>query len=537
MRLGKINFGEEVYTTEEIDQKFAALGADVDARLAGKASLEGGKVPSDELPSYVDDVEEYASLAGFPEEGEEGKIYVAKDTNKTYRWTGTQYTKVGGDDAILTPVYSDTPTFSEWVCSPAELYGETAFVEEINGFWILSTPSISGLETGPEVGAEDTRIDFEIEGVTATRTRTDITGYTLGDQDDKPIAPAKDYALKSDIPDISGLATKGEVAAKANDSDVLHKSGDETASGKKVFSTNVSIGNNNISASHSFAVGAQNTVSDAYSVAIGSNNTASGGRNLAVGVGHIVPNLNEAAFGSYSYHISKSSLSNDIKGYATCFSVGCGTASERLSALSIRENGQVYILNVGGWDGKTILGTNLDVASAIYVARNVANAAKNTADITYEMYENLASFVGFSQPDCLTPYTRITMADGSEKFITEVEVGDKVLSPFGEDEVTGVFHGNKGAYDIWEFEDGAVVTTVGRHRFWNCDLGEPLYLEAWNIGEYAVRADKTKVALVSHMHVESEYEYATLFTKTHNLYYANGLLAGNRNSTRKGVNV
>lgn len=58
----------------------------------GVASLdENGLVPSSQLPSYVDDVLEYASTSSFPAQGESGKIYIAFDTEKTYRWTGTQY--------------------------------------------------------------------------------------------------------------------------------------------------------------------------------------------------------------------------------------------------------------------------------------------------------------------------------------------------------------------------------------------------------------------------------------------------------------
>lgn len=58
----------------------------------GIATLDSsGKVPSSQLPSFVDDVLEYASLSSFPTTGESGKIYVALDTNKTYRWGGTSY--------------------------------------------------------------------------------------------------------------------------------------------------------------------------------------------------------------------------------------------------------------------------------------------------------------------------------------------------------------------------------------------------------------------------------------------------------------
>lgn len=61
----------------------------------GYAALDAtGKVPAAQLPSYVDDVLEYASLSGFPATGETGKIYVALDTNKTYRWSGSAYVEI-----------------------------------------------------------------------------------------------------------------------------------------------------------------------------------------------------------------------------------------------------------------------------------------------------------------------------------------------------------------------------------------------------------------------------------------------------------
>ena len=62
---------------------------------SGVATLdESGKVPSTQLPSFVDDVLEYENFEAFPETGESGKIYVTKDTNLEYRWSGTQYTQI-----------------------------------------------------------------------------------------------------------------------------------------------------------------------------------------------------------------------------------------------------------------------------------------------------------------------------------------------------------------------------------------------------------------------------------------------------------
>jgi len=58
------------------------------------ATLVGGKVPSDQLPSFVDDVLEYANNSAFPATGEAGKIYVSLATNKTFRWSGSAYIEI-----------------------------------------------------------------------------------------------------------------------------------------------------------------------------------------------------------------------------------------------------------------------------------------------------------------------------------------------------------------------------------------------------------------------------------------------------------
>lgn len=65
----------------------------------GYAPLDGSSlIPSIHLPSYVDDVLEYANFAAFPVTGETGKIYIDLATNKQWRWTGTIYADITGGD-------------------------------------------------------------------------------------------------------------------------------------------------------------------------------------------------------------------------------------------------------------------------------------------------------------------------------------------------------------------------------------------------------------------------------------------------------
>lgn len=67
----------------------------------GIATLDSsGFVPSTQLPSYVDDILEYASYNSLPSVGETGKIYVTLDTNLTYRWSGASYIEISKSLAL-----------------------------------------------------------------------------------------------------------------------------------------------------------------------------------------------------------------------------------------------------------------------------------------------------------------------------------------------------------------------------------------------------------------------------------------------------
>lgn len=60
------------------------------------------QIDSQYLPSYVDDVVEYAQKSSFPTTGEAGKIYVDKTTNLTWRWSGTAYVEISPSLALGT---------------------------------------------------------------------------------------------------------------------------------------------------------------------------------------------------------------------------------------------------------------------------------------------------------------------------------------------------------------------------------------------------------------------------------------------------
>ena len=89
----QIGLGE---VTNDAQVKRSEMGV-----AGGVATLDQeGKVPSSQLPSFVDDVIEVATLDELPATGEAGKIYVTKDTNLTYRWSGSKYVEISASLAL-----------------------------------------------------------------------------------------------------------------------------------------------------------------------------------------------------------------------------------------------------------------------------------------------------------------------------------------------------------------------------------------------------------------------------------------------------
>lgn len=87
------------YVDDEVAKKISSTEKGV---ANGVATLdENGLVPSSQLPSYVDDVEECADKATMDAKtGEAGKIYVTVDDGKTYRWSGSAYVEISSSLAL-----------------------------------------------------------------------------------------------------------------------------------------------------------------------------------------------------------------------------------------------------------------------------------------------------------------------------------------------------------------------------------------------------------------------------------------------------
>lgn len=144
----------EVYTKTEVDNALALkLNTSLKGAINGLAELDAnGRVPSSQLPSYVDDVLEFTSIANFPVTGETGKIYIAQDTNKTYRWSGSGYSEISASLALgetsSTAYRGDKGkiAYDHSQITGANPHGTTK--EQITGLKTTDSPIFNGLTVG-----------------------------------------------------------------------------------------------------------------------------------------------------------------------------------------------------------------------------------------------------------------------------------------------------------------------------------------------------------------------------------------------------
>lgn len=138
------------------------------------SKITSGTIDPARLPSFVDDVLEFANLAGFPTTGEAGKIYIALDTNKSYRWSGSTYVyitsgavdSVAGKTGVVTLVKADVGLANVDNTSDANKPISTATQNALNTKVDTSTnQTIAGVKTFSST------ISGSISGNAATATK------------------------------------------------------------------------------------------------------------------------------------------------------------------------------------------------------------------------------------------------------------------------------------------------------------------------------------------------------------------------------
>ena len=136
---------------------------DLQNALNLKADLVDGKVPSSQLPSYVDDIVEVATYSALPTTGETGKIYVVLDTNLIYRWSGSAYIEIKDSSAV-------------WGAITGTLSSQTDLQSALNAKFNNPTG-----DTTQYIAGDGSLITFPVAGQAGTLVREvrNTTGATL----------------------------------------------------------------------------------------------------------------------------------------------------------------------------------------------------------------------------------------------------------------------------------------------------------------------------------------------------------------------
>lgn len=175
----------------------------------GIVPLDGNAlIPSQYLPSYVDDVIEYANLAAFPATGSNGVIYVALDTNKTYRWSGSIYIEISPSE--VTSVFGRSGAV-------------TAQSGDYNALQITNTPS--GSISATTVQAAINELDTEKQPIDAT-----LTALAAFNSNGILVQTAQDTFVSRSIASGTGITVSNGNGVSANPSIAISDTGVTAAS-------------------------------------------------------------------------------------------------------------------------------------------------------------------------------------------------------------------------------------------------------------------------------------------------------------------
>jgi len=176
------------------------------------------------VPSQV---KTYANLAAFPATGSLKTIYIAEDTNKTYRWTGSVYTEISASAA------------STWGAISGTLSNQTDLQNALNAKQntLVSGTSIKTLEGQSLLGSGNIDLSKSDVGLGNVDNTADA---------DKPVSTATQTALNAkqatlvsgtNIKTIEGQSLLGSGNIDLSKSDVGLGNVDNTSDANKPIST------------------------------------------------------------------------------------------------------------------------------------------------------------------------------------------------------------------------------------------------------------------------------------------------------------
>ena len=198
-------------------------------QVNGYAGLDAaGKVANAQLPSYVDDVTEYANFASFPATGESGKIYVAIDTGDVYRWGGSSYVQI--NDAVTSADQATRLATARNIALTGPITGSASFDgtadASISTTLDLSSKSTNDLSEGSNLYYTDTRARSSVSatGSIAYNSGTGVFSFTQGDTDTISEGSTNLYYTDARVQTVIDTNTAGFITPSSS-SELTNKTG------------------------------------------------------------------------------------------------------------------------------------------------------------------------------------------------------------------------------------------------------------------------------------------------------------------------
>ena len=311
-------------TNTELNKK---LDASLKGMANGVAELDqNGIIPANRIPSSFNDVLDYFSISNFPKPGESGKLYIARDTNKIYRWTGAIYIEMtssgGADVSFDNPVFTGSVSMGR---KPDTTRGEKSTALGNN----VEASGDSSFAEGWYTKATGLRSHAEGNYTEATSNESHAEGYNS--KATGPQAHAEGY----------------HTTASGMDS---HAEGNYTTA----------------SGHYSHAEGSNVTSSGQSSHAEGESTTASGLRSHAEGTGTVANHADQHVFGRYNVEDPSTGTASNPGTYIEI--VGSGNdGTSRVNARTLdwdgneRLRGDIYVnCNADGTGGTKLEPVSFD---------------------------------------------------------------------------------------------------------------------------------------------------------------------------------
>jgi hypothetical protein len=426
------------------------------------ATLVGGTVPSSQLPSYVDDVLEFANVASLPNTGETGKIYVAINTGRIYRWSGSAYFEISTPPANTDAVPEGS----------SNLYFTNARAR--NSFGTGATGQVvawSGSEwtAGTVVIASVTGLQAALDGKAASSHNHDASAINAGTlaADRLPLAAAN---TRGAVRIGNGISIDGDGVISASSGYTLPTATDSVLGGVKI-GTGVSITDGVISVSTAYAA-----TSHTHALSSLTQSSATTGQVVAwSGSAWTAANIDGGTAGGLASLLLHFDGANGLTTFTDSSSNNYSVTRGGSATISTAQSkfGGSSLLVTGGDDCVTVPAGS--------------NFAYGTGDFTIEAWiyrtSTSDSATVFAQTEDGTNYVLLAVdSDGTVFFIgTDSGGGDAIEGPAGNLVAVNAWHhiavarssgyvkvycdgvGGTATENTTNFSDTTRVPTVGRY--------------------------------------------------------------------------